>query len=183
MRNKIISLILSAITALALAGVIIDFTLTPLASGESEERVLLDRSEVKRYLKSLDISLSSATIDDKPADSFDENESSMLMPVEVMTIHSSSDSLFIKEREDFLKESKRDYNFSKEKRIKKNIGREIARTAVLSGIILIQTLYYPYRILTEEDRPDFFMGIGVVAVIDIVLLIVHWQGTQTIYGE
>ncbi|MGE3062487.1 MAG: hypothetical protein AB7T10_02505 [bacterium] len=183
MRNKLIFLIVAASAALAMTGDIIDFTLTPLVSGESEERVLLDKSEIKLYLKSLDLSLSSSTIDSKPAVDFDENESSMLIPVEIVTIHSSCDSLFMKERIKFLEENMRDYSFSRENRIKKNMGRETARTAVLSSVILIQTLYYPIMMLLGEDRPDYSMGIAVVAVIDLILLLVHWQGTQTIYGE
>jgi hypothetical protein len=183
MKNKSICFILIIFASITLAGEIIDYMLEPLPSGESEERVLVEKNQVKEYLKSLDNSLSQAKINNVSADSFSEDKQIMQSPVEVVTIHSSSDSLFIKERTNFLEGLKRDYKFSREKRIKENIVSEMARTSVLGTIILIQTVYFPYRYLMYKDKPANLLSAGTMIIIDVILLMTHWQGTQQIYKE
>ncbi|MGE3062479.1 MAG: hypothetical protein AB7T10_02465 [bacterium] len=176
-KNKFILILLSVAAGFLLGGEIIDFRISEIDSLTLEERVLVERNKLDGYISSLDSFVSTWAY----SDSLDLNPLSRL-PVEIIAIHHEADCSFAARRYALLGKMKKKYEFSFEERRKKNERIEWVRNSVSGALILLQTGYTLYRMLAYEDEtgPAY---LGVAALLDLCVLLIHLQTSEIIYTE
>lgn len=165
------------LTGLFLSGEIIDFRISEIDSMTFEERVLIERAYLDSYILSLNPSFTEWSCADSSA-----SDNISQLPVEIVAIHHDADCLFAARRAAILEKKKRKYEFSIEQRKKKNERIELIRNTLSGAVIILQTGYTLYRRLAYDDKtsPAY---IGVVAIMDLCVLLVHWQTTELIYSQ